>query len=244
MNQRGLATVYVLYLIPLLLAVFYALYLLFGFSDSNLEMTQTCLKEQIKIQEQVKKSLRSLFSLNKKAQSLRAQYHRAKLQYVAAQSTGNSPAATAARVKMSILWEKRVLLDLQQKSLIKATNSFIRSSQEALNLKMHRLSKDHEERFAYFLKLKVTDLNYKDVSLAVRPDMEGPAPTYSFKNNFLEDQALEVSWTLKAESQGVSANFLPSNSSYNQKCSTTINHKENEWPTVTVRGKSLLKPSS
>jgi hypothetical protein len=244
LSEKGSASLYLIYITPVLMAAVFVLYFVFSFSDTNLELTNTCLKEQLKIQEQVKKSLHSLFALNPKAESLRMQYRKAKLQLIAAQASGNSAAAAAARLKMSILWQKRCLLDLQQKSLIQAVNSYLHSSQIRLLRKMSSLSSEKEIQFSFLANLSVKHLKFKTVTLAVTPDSKEPAPVYSFSENFLEEQALEMTWNLKFESHGISANFLTSSADYPQSCSTTINNQEDTWPTVTRRVKSSWKRSS
>jgi hypothetical protein len=90
-------------------------------------------------------------------------------------------------------------------------------------------------------KYQIYNLKMKTVGLAVVSDSTGPGPVYSFSKNFPEEQALEVRWVLKMETQGPAAHFLPVSSRFNQSCSTSINHKEEEWPTVMRKVSSLSK---
>lgn len=237
-SARGSASIYLITLIPIILATSFALYMIFGISESNLDLNQSCLREQIMIQENVKRSLRALLKLNVRAKNLRSQYSKAKRQLLIATASLNSPAITAARFKLSVIMSQRILLDLHQKSIIRVANIYLSSSQTRLKEKITLLALEKRKRFKIFVDYSVENLRSKKTELAIVADSDGPAPSYSLSQNFIEEQALELTWTLSTETQGVLGRFLPVSSRFNQFCSTAINNKEDEWPTVIRRANS------
>jgi hypothetical protein len=243
-SQKGFAAVYLLCFVPLLLALLFAVYMYFTYSDSHLELTQSCLVEQIETQEKVKRSLKTLLSLNPKAIRLKAQYETAVLHMRAAAASGNTAAFTAAQLRVSYIWNQRMLLDLQQKSIINSANFYLQSQQSQLFLKLQREALARKNKFGFFAQTDVKDLKFKPVKLAVVPASKDIAPVYQLSENFIEDQALEVTWILKLKARPPVSLFLPVETSSPQSCSTTINNKEDSWPTVTREVKSLSKPLS
>lgn len=243
-SQKGFAAVYLLCFVPLLLALLYAVYMYFTFSDTHTELTQSCLSEQIETQETVKRSLKTLMKLNPKALRLKAQYEAAVIHLRAAAASGNTAAYTAAQLRVSYLWNQRMFLDLEQKSIIKSANFYLQSQQTQLYLKLQHESLARKNRFASFAQTDVKNMKLKPVKLAVVPASKDIAPAYQFSNNFLDDQALEVTWTLSLTPKGPAGLFLPVSTSFSESCSTTINNKEESWPTVTREVKSLSKPLS
>ncbi len=243
-SNKGSISIYLLSLIPLIMAAMYVLHVLFGFSESNFEVTQKCIKEQIKMQEQIKKSLRSLFKLNPKAEGLRAKYLKARKELALAMASMNAGAISAARAKVSLIWSKRVLLDLEQKSIIRSINLYLHASQNSLKSELLSVARGNQKQFQLLADYDISDLKLRDVKLSVVADSAAPAPVYSFSKNFPEEQALEMTWVLKLETRGPAAQFLPVSSRFKQTCSTTINHKEEEWPTVMRKVNLSLKRSS
>jgi hypothetical protein len=243
-SQRGFSSIHLLCFLPVLLAIAYALYFFFIFSTSHQYMTQTCLKEQIKIQEDVKTALRSLFKLNPKAQKLRLQYQAAKGRYLAAQASMNAAATAAAFAQMTYILSQRRLLDLHQRNIIKSINFHIQISQIKLQMNLERSGRERTANFFSFADFKIRNLRFKKVELAVKPNIPDWAPTYSTSENFLNDQALEFSWHLLLSGRGPAKMFLPVSTSFPHTCSTTINTAEDKWPTVTRRVKLSLKQSS
>ena len=241
--QKGFVALHFICVLPLMLAVGFGLYLFLCFSDSTTEMTQTCLRDQIQIQKNIKSSLRNLFKLNSRAQHLRVQYHTAQIRRIAA--IGNPPALAAAQAHLEMIYAERQILDLQQKALIKMANTQIAWDQQTLNSKLLLIGARRKKDFQSFMLNEVTDLRFKNTRLSVTPHDQDIAPTYSFSSNFSEDQALQFTWKLKIVSQKAVAHFLSSTSQFPQSCSTTINPQEVTWPIVFRLVKSPWKlPSS
>ena len=243
-GQKGFAVLYFVAFLPLLLAVGFCLYVFLSFSDTHLETTQTCLRDQIKIQKNVKLALRQLFKLNPRANSLRAQYRLAQLRLAAAIASGNVPAAALARWQLSQVYQQRGLLDLQQKALILTANEQIANDQMILKQRISQIGVRRENDFKNSMINKIEGLEYKKTRLAVVASDQDRAPSYSLSPHFIEDQALEFKWKLNLVSQNAVARFLPYQSQFPQSCSTTINPKEDSWPTITREVKSSWKRRS
>ncbi len=229
-DQKGFVAIHFMSFLPLMMAVGFCLYLFLSFSDSNLEMTQICLRDQLKIQQSVKSALRSLLKLNLRAQHLRTQYHFAQLRCVAV--AANPPAFAVAKAHLDMIYAQRQILDLQQKALIKMANAQIAWDQNLLKIKLAQIGQRRKNDFKAFMINEVTDLKFKPTSLSVIANDPSLAPTYSLSRNFIEDQALQFTWNLKTISQKAMGQFLPAKSEFPQSCSTTINSKETAWPTV------------
>ncbi len=238
-GQKGFVAIHFLSFLPLLLAVGFCLYLFLSFSDSHIEMTQTCLREQLKIQQSVKSALHNLLKLNPRAAHLRTQYHLAQLRCIAVAAI--PPALAVAKAHRNLIYAQRQILDLQQKALIKMANAQIAWDQNLLKLKLFQIGQRRKKDFQSFMVNEVSDLKFKPTHLSVIADDQSLAPTYSLSRNFIEDQALEFTWSLKTISQKAMAHFLPARSQFPQSCSTTINTKESAWPTVYREVKSPWK---
>ncbi len=238
-DQKGFVTLHFISFLPLMMAVGFCLYLFLSFSDSNLEMTQTCLRDQIKIQQNVKLALHSLLKLNPRAQHLRTQYHLAQLRCLAVAAI--PPALAAAEAHRDMIYAQRQILDLQQKALIKMADAQIAWDQHLLKLKLVQIGQRRKSDFKSFMINEGSDLKFKPTKLSVIANDAALAPTYSLSQNFIEDQALEFTWNLKTISQKAMARFLPANSQFPQSCSTTINSKESSWPIVYREVKSPWK---
>lgn len=243
-KQNGSINIVFLSLLPVFLALAYAIYLYLSFSDSHLEISQHCLEKQIALHEDTKKTLRALFKLNPKAMALRAQYYSIQTKMAALAASGNFAAASALRAKLALVSKKRQLLDLEQKSLIQSINAHIHITQLKMQMDLNQEMSKRRSRFQVFADFKVKNVTFKSVKLAVKRDDPGPAPTYNFSENFLNDQALELKWDMEIASNAILKPFFNSDSRFSQSCSTTINHKEAQWPTVTREVRSLLKRSS
>ena len=241
-NQRGFAALHFISFLPLMLAVGFCLYFFLSFSDSHIEMSQTCLREQIKIQESVKKSLRALFKLNPRALRLKAQYKIAFAKHVAAIASMNGAAIAATQAHLQKISTQRQLLDLQQKVIINMENAKISSDQQILKKHLSQIGERRSKDFQSFMINKIQHLQFKPRRLAIVASDKDLAPTYSLSPNSIEDQALEFTWDLNTVSQNVMAVFFSSNSRYPQNCSTTINFKEEKWPTIKHEVRSLWKP--
>lgn len=240
-GQTGSVALPFVCFLPLMLAIGFALYLFLSFSDSHIEMTQTCLREQIKIQQAVKKSLQSLLKLNSRALSLKAQLKAAHIRRLAAMATLNPPAAAAAQVQIQIITGQKQLLHLQQNAIIQLANFQLAKDQQVLSSRLTQIGEHRKKSFQSFMSNEISGLKYKKTTLAVVASDSGIAPTYSLSQNFIEEQALEFTWHLKMISQKAIAQFLVSENNFPQSCSTTINSKEARWPTVTREVKSWWK---
>jgi hypothetical protein len=242
-SEQGFALIHLICFLPVLLAVGFALYLFLSFSDTHLELSQTCLKEQIKIQENIKRSLRELLKLNHPSAQLKAQYLAAQAQYLASTAAGNAPMAALALANIHTIQAQRQVLSLQQRALILAANQQTETDQQSLKHQLEAVGDRRHIGFKMFMGLEIQNLQYKPAPLAITPDAQDLAPTYSLSKNFSEDQALEFRWDLRTSSQKAAGFFLPMKNHFLQSCSTTINAKEAAWPTVTRQVKSLWKRS-
>lgn len=224
-----------------MLTVGFCLYLFLSFSDSHIEMTQTCLRDQIKIQENVKKALRDLLKLNPRALRLKDQFELAQARRTAALLAMNSPAAAAAQAQIEVLSAERQILDLQQKAIIKMTNMQIALDQQLLNSKLLQLNFQRKKAFQSLLTNEIQGLKFKPTQLAVAANSAEVAPAYSLAPHFMDDQALEFTWELKMFTEGAVAAFLHSKATFFQSCSTTINSEEETWPTINREVRSPWK---
>ena len=183
-----------------------------------------CLKYSLQAQENIKVSLKKLLSLNSKAKMLRNKYKKVKKLYRKALAVGEPISVSILKAKLSIIQQKRRLLDARQKQILRQSRQHIERSFESFRKKVKKFQAEQiQKKHHYPFPIAVSAYPKMDI-----------APQYRPMRSFSLHQTLSFSWKMPLYY------FLPSwltefffekkLSSYH--CSATIKKYRRTWKTT------------
>ncbi len=194
LNQKGFTTVLFLSFIPILVTLILAMVFSHFLTKNWMQSLHICRTELLATQDQVSKSLKMLMDLNPQVKVLRAALIQAYIELAAAIASENY--AWAARVQKRILEiqrQQRAIAKIQ-KALILTSNAQMASGPMKVISKILSQDRENQKLLPDFIKFKVGNIIPSYQVLAVKPDGPDSPPIYELKNNFIELQALNVSW--------------------------------------------------
>ncbi|MEN0058370.1 MAG: hypothetical protein AAGB31_06010 [Bdellovibrio sp.] len=174
-STSGFALIFVLCLLPVVMAGFVFLFATWNFVSKDLEIKYLCRTLGLQGQQKVRPLLISLLALNNKARRLRAAHFKATQELAIALSTQNPVAIAAAQARLLRIYEQRQVLDQRQKQIIQ-------HSDQILSLSHHQTKRELEKIgpkiLTPFVQTHWSLLPQPAPRLAVVPLELGPAPTY------------------------------------------------------------------
>ncbi|MNL05549.1 hypothetical protein D3C87_1261550 [compost metagenome] len=228
MNQKGFALAITMALLPFLLGLFLLLFAILGVNQFNLSTQQACREGGLRGQQHVAPLLQQLLSLNPRALKLKLAELQAQAKLAAALSTGNLPAAAAARTEIASIQLQRKVLDFKQKSLIQQSNLFLLSAHQRTASSLRVARTQGLPTFNY-LKIESRQHLTSAPKLAVRPESSDIAPTYRTLENFDSEQALAHSWQYQLRVRSPFQNFLMADLKWTPSCAVTLKQDGFSW---------------
>lgn len=160
--------IYAMAILPLMASLFIGIGKICTTLTKSTRHLSSCVRTGFGPYDKISTATNSLFKLNTKAKKLRADYHRARAQLLAAIATGNPARIGYCEMRLGKVEIARSALDVEQKHLIAQIQYF----QNDLVL--------HSRRLNGFRSIQVGDLT-------LHPDVPGDiAPAYSFKDELPE----------------------------------------------------------
>jgi len=240
-SQEGFATIMLLSLTPVLVAMGLALLFCFSFLKSDMAVLNVCRAGQLEVQNKVGKNLEKLLSLNPRALELRSQHKQAEAQLDAAEASGNPYAIAAAEANLVRVQMLREALDVRQRALIENSNMRFAFGTSKISRDLTQEWKHHNSAMTEWLQSDFQLLPERIPHLAVKPDIPDVAPKYDLLPQFEEAQSWVHSWQIVIHGVGWTGNFLTFSGRFERSCSTSLYSEDEYWIAKLKKAKSSSK---
>ncbi len=193
-NQRGFALVFLLSILPIILAA--GFFLLFSqyLTQNWMQSLHTCRTELLNTQRKASQTLSQLMELNKLVKTLRISLIAAEAELVAALATEDYPLAAQAEREILNIKKQQKNLAAVQKTLIAQADLQMLSGVAKLITQLRAQDAVIRARLPSFFAYHIEKMEPSVSTLAVKPDSSDVAPVYELKPSFESSQALSVSW--------------------------------------------------
>jgi hypothetical protein len=228
-SERGFATVLLMTLVPLVLAMGAAGFFTFAFLKEDLATLNVCRAEQLQVQDKVARIMMKLFRWNPRALRLRKQQARAEEELEAAIATGDVPEIAAANAKLIVIFGQRELLALDQKALIASANLALKAGNVHSAQLIRGEWQAHHRPLRSWLDGAIAMGPSTAPELAIVPDIPDTAPAYEPAADFENKQSWSQTWTVQFKVIGGFSHFLNYGGHFARSCTTSIYPERQKW---------------
>jgi hypothetical protein len=231
-KQSGFVLVWMCFLLPVLMTILLALNFFIGLMQVDQRLHYVCHENYLPAQRKVSIKMIQLFALNPKAVLLETQLAVATAQLVAATAIVNPPAIAAAMARIAVLERRRWRLKRQQQKIIKAANALIKKTQQRTYTEMLIAARRISASWNKYILFNIQIYRPLSKALAVKPVYPDEAPPYQTKNNFLNEQAMELKWKVQLMVQRPWNRWVNLNLTWEQKCNVSLKGQMMIWNPV------------
>lgn len=233
-----MALLWLVVTLPLILSVLFVSSAVITFHIHKQDAIDTCRENLLSLQSRNSQALQRMLSLNPEALRLRAELLLVNQQLLAATIAGQ-PALIAALKsrKLAIRFQQR-RLDQIQKNILQTT----KRSHELLLKRAHQIQRNllrqQTRDSSNWVNLGVILTPVSKAIIAIKPDDNRLAPTYSAYQNFEQKQSVSLSWKSTYQWRGAFEKLIP-NQKFIFQCRVSI--KEKKWHPFVQKDKLLAK---
>lgn len=218
-SQKGFVLVLFVFLLPLVLALGFALAGAGLLIRDRRTALNNCRADLLDGLARAAEPMQKLLALNPRALDLQAQYVQAKIAFDQAVASGHPIAIAAAGARLAMVRGRQYELDAEQRLLFQEARAFLISAQQKAYADLRKPG----------LLLKIQPYGFTEGRPALHPQNPGPAPVWAKDAGFSDVQTLQQSWTWSYKIQGTARPFLHSQLQRDETCAATIDDQSLPW---------------
>lgn len=222
-SREGQALLSWLLIVSLLLALIVATSSAQILLDHRLEMTQTCRKGGLQVQEIAGDAIKKILSLNPHSRSLRIRLHLAEAKLAQALISMNPALVALARTELAQVQNEQRQLDRLQKAILTEANARMSDSAYGILGKLNRSANEIKRKSSDWADLQMRLLPPRIPKIALQEEDRRLAPAYRPREDFESEQRLQFSWSQSYRLKG----FFEARHNSTTDCQTTL--EVNTW---------------
>ncbi len=229
-HNKGFFSLHFVLFLLLVTAVVNGYALVFYAQQQKDLFRKTCFNDLPRIQTQLVRFEKQLFSLNPLSSILRQRLHTLKIQRVAAIASKNWPLAAKLTFDIQKTVHSQVRLDHVQKKIISTATQFLKTN---MSLLVKNLSTSNNFQYliwSYFVSAKNKYYLENNVQLAIQSDsIGGLAPNYELKSDYRRIQSLNLNLQHEYLNNKKFQTLLNTHQKHHFSCTVSFSRKGDEW---------------
>lgn len=237
-SQQGFGAIFLLALLPVILAMMIGILLLVTTQQALLGPRQICRREIIAFESQSGEQLQTLEALNLQVKALRMEELKLKAELAVALATENWPAAALIKSKLSIISESYRKIVIEQKLVLERNKVSTENLRANLQNQITVPFKALADQLKSFARLSVTQHFSEIKQLAVHPDNSGSiAPVYELDEPFIQRQSSQAFWRIEVRIQNSSwaSKWFRAKYSWQDSCGGSLQKERSKWQATLIQ---------
>lgn len=243
-NNKGVFSISLLFVNLSLISLGYLLFFLLGQFEHQSFLRKSCLDIFLPLHRQLNQKIDALFRLNPRSTQLKIEHERLQFQLKAAMALGNAQAISVLMIRIQIVTQQRLQLDLQQKQIISSAAILIQSRQQTFTNLLNRKMNAYQKKTDIFQNFIPLYIESYPSTFAVRPASFDLAPNYELSPNFSKLQRTHFQWQAQWIAKTSTQNFQKFNFKSSEICEIYPSREGTQWKIKINMDKWLSKGSS
>lgn len=243
-NKKGVFSVSLIFINLSLISLGYLHFFLLGQIEHQAYIQKSCLEIFLPLHRELNKKIDTLFRLNPKSTQLKIEYERLQIQLKAALASGSAQAVTALMIKIQIVTQQRIQLDLQQKQIITSAAALIQNKNLTFTNLLNRKNQDYKNKTEIFQRFNPIHIESYNSIFAVRPASFDLAPNYELFPDFSKLQKTSFQWEDQWIAKKNIQRFQKFNFKKSELCEIFPSREGDQWRIKINMDKWLSKGSS